>query len=299
MGPNPVLKRLGFADSDRLVIIHVDDVGNTQASLNAYADLVDFGLISSGSTMVPCPWFPAVAVYNRSHPGLDLGVHLTLNCEWSGYRWGPVSTREMASGLIDSEGYFYRSPNDTQQNASPEVVSIEIEAQLQRALDAGIDVTHADTHMGTVVHPKYIPAYLQLAVGHQLPAFILRMDVEGYRQSGMDQAEAEFTAMALDNLEAAGVPTLDAFRMMPLNQPADRIDQAKQMLNSIPPGITHFIIHPAKDTPELRAVAPDWPSRVADYEAFSSEALRDYVRASGIHVIGYRTIRDCWRSTSG
>jgi hypothetical protein len=57
--------------------------------------------------MVPCPWFPQVAAYCREHPSVDLGVHLTLTSEWDSYRWGPISTRDPASGLIDDEGYFF------------------------------------------------------------------------------------------------------------------------------------------------------------------------------------------------
>lgn len=296
MNPNPLLKRLGLTNSDRAVIIHVDDVGMCQASLAAYADLVDFGLISSGSVMVPCSWFPAVVAYYRSHPTIDLGVHLTVNCEWDVYRWGPIAVGGQTSGLVDAEGYFHRSPEATQHHATPETVYSETEAQLNRALSAGIDVTHIDTHMGTVVRSKFIPGYLQLAIQHQLPPLIIRMDASGYQQMGMDQAGAEQAAMTVQELEAQHVPMVDALQMLPLDQPENRVEQVKRMLDSIPAGITHFIIHAAKDSPELRAIAPDWPSRVADYEVFSSDALRDYVRHSGIQVIGYRAIRDCWRS---
>ena len=96
MQPNPVLKKLGLAPDDRVLIIHADDVGMCQASLAAYADLVDLGLVSSASTMVACPWFPATAAYCREHAGenVDMGVHTTLTSEFVGYRWGPISTRD-------------------------------------------------------------------------------------------------------------------------------------------------------------------------------------------------------------
>jgi hypothetical protein len=43
-------------------------------------------------------------------------------------------------------------------------------------------------------------------------------------------------------------------------------------------------------------LAPDWPSRVADYQAFTSSELRDYAKGSGIHVMGYRVLRDLMRA---
>ena len=27
----------------------------------------------------------------RENPGLDIGVHLTLNCEWENIKWGPLT----------------------------------------------------------------------------------------------------------------------------------------------------------------------------------------------------------------
>src|SRR5689334_9771443 len=116
MTPNPALRRLGFAASDRVAIIHADDIGMCQASVTAFAELSAFGLVSSGAVMVPCAWFPAAAADSRAKPAADLGVHLTLTCEWDAYRWGPISTRAAESGMIDDEGYFYRSTELAQEH---------------------------------------------------------------------------------------------------------------------------------------------------------------------------------------
>ena len=37
--PNPLLRRLGFSDTDRVAIIHADDVGMCQASAQAFAEV--------------------------------------------------------------------------------------------------------------------------------------------------------------------------------------------------------------------------------------------------------------------
>ncbi len=89
------------------------------ASVQAFKDLWAFGTITSGATMVPCPWFPAVAQMCRENPQMDMGVHATLNAEWDNYRWGPVSTREQASGLMDADGYFHQWHQAVYDNARP------------------------------------------------------------------------------------------------------------------------------------------------------------------------------------
>lgn len=62
--------------------------------------------------------------------------------------------------------------------------------------------------------------------------------------------------------------------------------------NGLHPGLTVLILHPATDTPELRAIASDWHSRVANYQACLSRELRNHIPQSGVQVIGYRPLRE-------
>ena len=296
MNPNPLLKKLGYSNDDRLVIIHVDDVGMCHASLQGFADLWDFGTISSGAVMAPCPWFPAAAKYCREQRGVDMGVHATVNSEWDGYRWGPVSTREQAAGLMDAEGYFHKREPAAQAEADPEAVRLEIAAQVERALAAGIDVTHIDTHMGTITHPKFIAGYLQTLYHHKAPGLIPRQDAAGLMALGLDEESANMFAATILQLEEQGFPMIDTIDYLPLEDPEGHIELTKKKLGRLEAGITHFLMHPAIDTPELRAITPDWPSRVANYQAFMSREVKGFLRNKGIQVIGYRALRDVMRA---
>ncbi len=296
MHPNPVLKKLGFSETDRVVILHADDIGMCQASLTAYADLVDFGLLSSAATMVPCGWFPAVAAYCREHPQADMGVHITLTCEWDMYRWGPLSTTDPASGLLDSEGYLPRTNREVREHGDSAAAGVEIEAQIVRALAAGVDATHIDSHMGSVFHSKFLPGYMQTGLKHRLPPFMLRWDENQIKKEhGMDDETAQAAARMIEILEEQGIPLFDHISGMPLDGEKP-LELAQQKLSELQPGLSVFIIHPAHDTPELRAIARDWPARVADFQLFTSEKLRDFIREQGIRVIGYRPLRDLLRS---
>lgn len=292
MQANPVLKRLGFSEDDRLVIIHTDDIGMCQASVSAFAELDAFGLISSGAVMVPCPWFLEAAAYARKHSETDLGIHLTLTSEWDTFRWGPISTRDPSSGLIDPQGYFFHRSEKVQEQADPEAAHRELEAQIERALAAGMRPTHIDTHMGTVAHIKFIPTYLQLALKYGLPMMMFRYDAAGWRQLGLEGEAVNMAVQMVSQLEEMGIPLLDHLSGLELDRPDLRMEQARDAFAALAPGLTHFIIHPSHDTPELRAITPDWRARVADHRTFMSEDLRDFVSRQGITVIGYRAIQE-------
>jgi predicted glycoside hydrolase/deacetylase ChbG (UPF0249 family) len=290
--PNPVLKKLGLAPDDRAVIIHTDDICMCQASVEAFADLNQVGIISSGAVMVPCPWFLHAADYARQHPQVDLGIHLTLTSEWETYRWGPISTRDPASGLLDAAGYFHHRTAHVQEQADPAAVDLELNTQVERAIQAGIRPTHADTHMGSVAHPKFMGSYIRLAWKFRLPVMIFRFDEAAWRAMGLDPEAAQIAANLVQQLEETGLPMLDNMVSMPLDKEEGHWERTRQALSDLKPGITHFIIHPSKDTPELRAITPDWRCRVANYQDFMNEELRKHIQAIGLHVIGYRTLQD-------
>jgi chitin disaccharide deacetylase len=74
------------------------------------------------------------------------------------------------------------------------------------------------------------------------------------------------------------------------------VAEAKALFDSLPAGLSYVILHPAVDTPELRAVTPeDWQARAADHGAFCSAELRAHVRDIGVQVIGWRMVRESMR----
>jgi predicted glycoside hydrolase/deacetylase ChbG (UPF0249 family) len=298
MATNPYLKKLGFTDNDRAIIIHTDDIGMCHASVQAFKDLWAFGTISSGATMVPCPWFPAVAQMCRENPDMDMGVHATLNAEWQSYRWAPISTRDTSSGLMDESGYFHQWQPAVYENALPEAVEVEVNAQIEKALAAGIDVTHVDSHMGTIMHPKFIQSYVQAAASRLLPNMLPRLNKQVMETMEMKEEEVSQYVPMMEVLESLGIPMIDAIFFMPLNHGDNHIEIARRLFGEAPVGISHFLLHPSIDTPELRAIAPDWVARVANYNAFMSDEMKKVLEREDIKVIGYRAIREAMRKQS-
>src|SRR5438874_3027613 len=149
-----LLERLGYPPDAKLLIVHADDLGMAHSVNMASIKALETGLVSSASIMIPCPWFPEIAAYARSHPEADLGLHLTLTSEWSLYRWGPVLSKERAASLFDQNGYLYLTEDVAAAHISAREAEAEIRAQIERARAYGIQPTHLDSHMGTLYQNK-------------------------------------------------------------------------------------------------------------------------------------------------
>ncbi len=172
-------QQLGYGPNDKLLIIHADDVGMSHAVNVATIEAFKKGLVTSGSIMVPCPWFREIAAYARQHPELDFGLHLTLTSEWKHHRWGPVAPINQVPGLLDEEGFMWRSERQTAAKATAAEIETELRAQIERALAFGIKPTHLDTHMGTLYTRKdYFEVYKKLGKEYGIPVMVMRPNPE-------------------------------------------------------------------------------------------------------------------------
>jgi predicted glycoside hydrolase/deacetylase ChbG (UPF0249 family) len=291
-------ERLGFSATDRILIVHADDIGMCEATVSAWRELHGVSNMSSASAMAPCPWFPAaVQAAQEAGDSADMGLHLTLNCEWrSHYRWGPITGRGNLAGLSDHIGYFYPLAVDTYQNARLDLVYEELAAQLHRAQQLGLELTHLDTHMMTALHPDIFKHVLRLSQEAKLPVLTphYRDPSTLAEDSKMPLALCEQTSAQIAAAQQQINP-IDAWAVLPFGQyltDEERLLWADHVLKYYfaAPGVYSLIGHPAHDTPELRAIAPDWQTRVADYRLFASQGLRDLIAREGFHVIGMREI---------
>ncbi len=291
-----LIEKLGFDAKDRVVIFHIDDMGFSHASNVASFGCLDYGIASCGSVIVPSPWFLETADICKKNPKYDVGVHLTLTCEYELYRWRALSSVDTGTGLLDHESSLWRTSEAAVENVTGEAAEIEMRAQIQRAIDHGIDITHIDTHMGTVMNPKFIQAYLTLSQEFKVPAFMPRVTREKLIEIGLGEF-ADIYLTFLEGLEKDGFPLIDQMIINTGGEQPNKVNYYRKRLEEIEPGLTHLLFHPAKMSEELKAITPEsavW--RNQDYEAFTSSELKEYVENEGFEIIGYREIRDFIRN---
>ncbi len=200
------------------------------------------------------------------------------------------------TGLLDGDGYFHQWQPAVYENADPAAVGVEVNAQVERALAAGIDVTHIDSHMGTILHPKYLHSYLDAGGSRKIPNMLPFVGESNHEMIPFSSMRFSNYAELVRHQAELGFPLIDRIIGMPLSHDDDHIGEAKKRFAELPAGISHFLFHPSIDSPELRAACPDWRARVANFKAFMSPEFKALIRSEGIQVIGYRQIRDALRA---
>ncbi len=295
---HPVLRALGFSPGSRVALLHADDVGMCHGANMAFQKLSRRGVISCGAVMVPCPWFTEAAEMAVANSHLDVGVHLTLTSEWATYRWAPISTTSRRSGLIDESGYFWRRLPMLAAHVAAEAAEAEMRAQIERALGAGIDVTHLDAHMGAALLPSLVEIYIRLGREYRLPVLFPRcfqeytsvLDFSGIPLAGYDRL--------LEILEAEDCPLVDHFRMTPGVASAESRQAYRNLVAQLPSGLTMVALHPNRPG-DIEAIVPAKAHyRTDEYGILSDPQFREFLTEQEIGTVGFRALRELLRRKS-
>ena len=273
------------------IVIHEDDVGMTHGANMAFVELSERGTSSSGSVMVPCPWFPEAAEIARTYPALDLGVHLTLTSEQKPYRWRPLTAPSKSAGLTDALGYFWPDV-PTARKAAPDVVEAELRAQLKTAFSAGIDVTHLDAHMGTAQMPEFVDIFRRLGREYRLPVLLVK-DLSRYNPASYaGPVNTAGYAEAIAAARADGDPIFDIVFETPWARKTKAEIAYRAIFAEISEGLTFLSMH-FNAPGDFEVINPEFAHiRTEEYALFRTARIGQWVKEFGIELIGMRALRD-------
>lgn len=275
-------ERLGYEKDAKLLIMHADDIGVAHSVNAATIEAFQKSGISSASIMVPCPWFPEIAALSKENPTFDFGLHLTLTAEWQYYKWGGVLPSTQIPSLLNKQGYFYDNTPEVLKNAKLSEVEAELRAQVQRAIDFGIQPTHLDSHMGVLFQsPEFFRIYQKVGKEFGIPVMI---PSAGLFEMPEELQDPYF--ITLDQLYSLN--TLDES----LNYKAFYSD----IIRNLKPGLNEILIHLAYDDAETQAMTINHPDfgaawRQRDLNYVLSDEFKNLLKENQIKLVTYREVQ--------
>ncbi|MFP4500057.1 MAG: polysaccharide deacetylase family protein [Candidatus Hydrogenedentota bacterium] len=283
-------ERMGYPQGARVLMIHADDAGMCKAANDAIVETFEAGTVTSASIMMTCSWVPAFRTWLEKNPEACAGVHLTFTSEWDDYRWGPVLGRDTVPGLLDANGFLPDSVPEVVASASADEVERELRAQVELAERMGIEVSHMDSHMGTLfATPGYFMRFMNVAIEKQIP-----MLIAGGHLTEARKGEGEVMDMLkplVTKVWNAGLPVLDDIDTRSYSwKTTDKVAEFKQLVRDLKPGVTWFNVHPTMPTDEARQITNNRELLWGDYFALTDPELMQVIEDEGVILTSWKEL---------
>ena len=279
-------EKLGFNKTTKLLMIHADDAGLSHSENRATIQALTNGIVNSYSIMVPCPWFYEMAVFAKSNPQYDNGVHLTLTCEWENYKFGPVLPISKVPSLVNEAEFFYKRREELRKSATTEDIKKELKAQIEKAYAFGLNPTHIDSHMYSVgISTEVMNIYRALGEEYGLPVLISK---EIMKMSGLDPLVNIYeNDLVIDKVHYGIFTDFEAGLLK---------EYYRNVLDKLDAGLNMILIHPAYDDDEMKGITLNHPNygsewRQLDLESFTSEENKERLQKNNIQLITWKDIK--------
>ncbi|MBP2645545.1 MAG: YdjC family protein [Firmicutes bacterium] len=279
------------------LIINADDYGLHTAVNQGIISGHIAGCVTSTTLMACGSAFEDAIEKALEHPSLGVGVHLTLVGE------KPLTDAERIPTLVEEDGRFPDSYPKVmarwlRRQINLDEVYTELYAQVKKAAESGLALTHVDSHQHLHVLPGIIDLVLKLAGEFAIPAIRIPSEpflfTGGYPfsvgrvigRSGL----STFALLARRKARRKGLKAPDHFFGMLAGGHMEE-KYLLAILDKLPDGVSEIMMHPGGDDAALRAAYTHWDlSWQAELKAVQSSTVRRRLVERGITLVSYKEL---------
>ncbi|MGD2278749.1 MAG: ChbG/HpnK family deacetylase [Candidatus Omnitrophota bacterium] len=232
------------------LIVNIDDVGLSGAINEAAKLCYKSGAITGVSVMACGSRFKEAADMLKEAGKKEVGAHLTLTGKIT-----PCAERSKVDSLLAQGGAFANSYKDLahkyfSRKLKHDQVYIELSSQVKKIRDAGLSVTHLDSHEHVHMLPMILELTMKLAKEFDVPYVRLPLEPSGLMLKRFTTKDfvrraslALFTKGGKGRMEAEKIGHNDFFMG---HFHAGRVDRDIfcHMLDSLREGVSEIALHP-------------------------------------------------------
>lgn len=283
----------------RRLIVNADDFGLTRGVNRAIIEAHTRGIVTSATLMASSSAFDDAVELARSHPTLSVGCHLMF------VDGAPLLPAGEVDSLIKSAGRFYQDIGSFAIRAlrgKLDAAEIEAEAfaQIRKLRDAGIQISHVDSHKHTHLFPAVLRPVLNAArrcgvraIRNPFGRVAFRMVArrpklwKRYGQMGVLNALAGKFARTVAK---AGLVTTDGSLGVAATGGLDD-ELFRLMIENLPEGTWEFVSHPGYSDADLDGIQTRLrESRETELELLTSGAIKEFIKSKQIRLTSFRDI---------
>lgn len=285
----------------RRLIINADDFGFTSGVNRAIVEAHQRGVVTSSTLMANGPAFAEAAQLAKMAPQLSVGCHVVL------IDGVPILAAERLPSLTVrnsparfSDGLKSFATRALAGRIDPDEVTAEATSQIRKLQEAGIAVSHIDTHKHTHLFPRILRPLLQAAHSRGVRAlrnpFGPRFPLQSTQLLKRPSLWARYAEVRLlrtfadkfrETVAREGFATPDGTLGIEVTGILDeRLFHA--LARSISDGTWEFVCHPGYNDADLQAAHTRLcESREAELRVLTLPAARDLLAKEGIELISY------------
>jgi len=289
----------------RRLIINADDFGLTERINDAIIECHRNGIVTSATLMANGPAFDNATERATADPKLGIGIHLNLS------EGTPISDPSQLGSLINERGRFHLLPVQMLRKLMVKgiclcKVEMELRAQIEKVLNAGIAVTHLDGHKHFHIIPQFLQIALRLAQEYKIPAIrcagerttrLFRLAGRNWRSSPTilkqyvtGKALSILASTMKARVESAGLKAPDYVLGISATGFLDS-HHLRILIPRLPDGTSELVCHPGYvDKQLMESPTRLYQQRETEIKALISPEVKEWLDRCGVQLINYRDL---------
>ena len=277
------------------LIVNADDFGRHELINRAVEKALNEGCLRSATIMAGGKAFDNAVEVAKKNPALGVGLHFTLACGF------PVLPPSEIPTLVNEDGIFFENyvvflKKYLQGKVSIEEIKSELAAQLEKAQNAGLQLTHFDSHQHLHHIPGIIEICLNLAEGAKISA--MRVSETKIFDGELDSIGKFIGRVGLSSLakfaahkaHKKNFRTPEHFTGIVAGEAVDENFLSK-LLENLPDGTTEIMLHPGTDNEILQKYC-DWEHDFeGELNAVTSPKILKQLEEKNISAINFSDLR--------
>jgi chitin disaccharide deacetylase len=287
------------------LIVNADDFGLTESVNRGILDAHRGGIVTSTTLMANGIAFESAAAASKRFYRLGIGVHLNLS------EGKPVADAPQIRTLVDRGGRLHMTParlwaGIAAGRVSLSEVELELRAQIEKVIRAGIGPTHFDGHKHIHVLPAVSEIVIWLAREFGVPAVRCPMEQNAHASSSLRIAKGQRLSRINQYLVSRGVSAMARSLRRKLERaglvcPArfygisdtGFLDASaiRRILGNLPPGTCELMCHPGYQDVELESTETRLlDQREIEIQGLTSVSVKNLVVCENIGLVNYKEL---------